>query len=466
MARRQSPSRRGAVLIWVAISIILLFGISAMAIDLSTMAMLKTQLQVTATSAAAAGAVDLPDDAQAKASALAYAERNMTIGKHGNVLLAPDVTVGNWNYDTRIFQPNTGPFNAVKVVTRRSDANGNPVDLGLSKIFGYNDDDLVAEAIAARRPRDIMLVLDYSSSMNDDSELRHIGRLGRSAIEANLLQIYTEMGSPRFGNMQWTPRYISSSRVSTVKRQLGLRFVRYPFPSGSWDDYIRYVMEDSDVRNAGYRRRYGYLTLVNYWLDAKPLYSETPVLWRTSEQPITAVKDAVTLFLAYVQVSGANDKVGLVSYTHPTTGAVVERSLTTSMGLVETASREMQAGHYMHYTNIGAGLEAARNELVNNGRTDSFKMVVLITDGKANRPSGFATGKVLQEANRLDNENVPVLTISLGADADADLMGQVASITGGVHFNIPGGKTVAEYEADLKDVFRAIAKFTFTDLVY
>ena len=48
-----------------------------------------------------------------------------------------------------------------------------------------------------------MLVLDYSASMNDDSELRRISEYGegvRETVEANLLQIYQDLGSPTYGN--------------------------------------------------------------------------------------------------------------------------------------------------------------------------------------------------------------------------------------------------------------------------
>ena len=53
---------------------------------------------------------------------------------------------------------------------------------------------------------------------------------------------------------------------------------------------------------------------------------------------------------------------------------------------------------------------------------------------------------------------IPILTISLGADADEDLMNEIAERTNGIHFNIPGGQTVQQYEDDLKDVFTLIAK--------
>ena len=50
------------------------------------------------------------------------------------------------------------------------------------------------------------------------------------------------------------------------------------------------------------------------------------------------------------------------------------------------------------------------------------------------------------------------MTVSLGAAADTALMASIAQMTNGVHFNIPGGQSVSDYEEDLKDVFREIAK--------
>ena len=38
-------------------------------------------------------------------------------------------------------------------------------------------------------------------------------------------------------------------------------------------------------------------------------------------------------------------------------------------------------------------------------------------------------------------------------------MQQVADITNGMHFNIPGGGSVASYEADLNDTFKEIAAY-------
>jgi len=213
------------------------------------------------------------------------------------------------------------------------------------------------------------------------------------------------------------------------------------------------------VYRAGNRKKYGYMTLVNYWLEKKPMFSQTPDLWKTSEQPITALKNSVTLFLNYISEADVDDRVGLSVYTSSNGTALLEHQLSYDYSNIDYISRHRQAGHYHTMTNIGDGIRNAREHLVAAGRNGAYKMIVLMTDGKANRPSGVDPKQyALQQAEKAGDLGIPVLTISLGADADKDLMDGIAEKTGGIHFNIPGGQTVQEYEEDLKDVFVLIAK--------
>ena len=86
-------------------------------------------------------------------------------------------------------------------------------------------------------------------------------------------------------------------------------------------------------------------------------------------------------------------------------------------------------------------------------------MIVLMTDGIANRPTNESTARalVLSEANACSAARIPVVTVSLGAGADVELMQQVADTSGGVHFNIPGGQTGSECEQDLQQIFGQVA---------
>jgi hypothetical protein len=440
-----------------AILMAILLGMLAFSLDMGYIVMARTEIQRSVDSGALAAAGHLGEGIPvAEATAVQYVQDNLVTG---DPVPGGEITVefGQWDDVSRTFTLNSDTPGAVRVFSRQPNR---PLFFG--RIFGQNSFSVAADAVATYRPRDIVVVLDYSASMNDDSELKHINKLGRTAIEANLLQIYNELGSPTFGSLQWTPVYHASDDVNTVMRAFGLDTVAYPYPRGGWADYINYVRTNGTINSAGYRKRYGYLTLVNYWLDRQPQYDETPDLWKTSEQPITAVKDGFSVFLGYMQLVDTNDRVGLSVYTAADGTGKLESELTDDFLLVENISRQRQAGHYHNYTNISAGMQKARVELEDNGRAGALRMMVLMTDGKANwhnnsyNPTA-ARNNVRTEAQRAAAKGFPIVSISLGADADAGLMQEVADITGGIHFNIPGGSSVADYEEDLEEVFRQIA---------
>jgi Mg-chelatase subunit ChlD len=219
------------------------------------------------------------------------------------------------------------------------------------------------------------------------------------------------------------------------------------------------VKSSSYISAAGYRKKYGCLTLVNYWLEQQPGSAQTPDLWKVSAQPVTAVKDAVGVFMDYIQEVDCKDRVGLVIYNSPSQTAVLEYPLSSDFAQIQNTAQHRQAGHYDQFTNIGAGIHQARLELASHARPGAFKMIVLMTDGQANRPydESYAKSYVLEQAQAVAQEKYPIVTVSLGNAADTGLMQQVADITKGVHFNIPGGQAVINYRANLLEVFRKTA---------
>lgn len=87
-------------------------------------------------------------------------------------------------------------------------------------------------------------------------------------------------------------------------------------------------------------------------------------------------------------------------------------------------------------------------------------MMVLMTDGVVNMPTGNSASDkqlVLDEANKASSDKIPVITIALGAYADTALMQQVADITGGAAFVVPGGQPIADVKQQLEDVFGQVA---------
>jgi Mg-chelatase subunit ChlD len=478
---RSRRRRKGAILVFAAFMLIVMLAMLAFAVDLGYVMNVQTELKRATDAAALAGAGSLADGPDvARLQALDFMLRNPVAGRvvaeqeNREALLAawlaehPDefqVELGDWDPETKTFAQGDVLPSTIRVVASRNNAS-----LFFGKILGQGTFSVTAESIARYMPRDIVLVLDFSASMNDDSELRRIHEYGedvRETIEANLLQIYQELGSPTYGDMQFQPQYISSTYNSTIKQTLGLLKyeggswveVPYPYPSGSWDSYIDYVKSSSYLYYAGYRKKYGYMTLINYWLEQKPGHDQTPDLWKVSAQPVTAVKDAVGVFMEYIQEVDCKDRVGLVIYNSPSQTAVLEYPLTDDFAQIENTAEHRQAGHYDQYTNIGAGIYQARLELASHARPGAFKMIVLMTDGQANRPSNesYAKSYVLQQAQAVAGEKYPIVTVSLGNAADTDLMQQVADITKGIHFNVPGGESVVDYREDLLAVFRKIA---------
>lgn len=455
--RLSGRQRRGAVIVLTTVLLVLLFFLIAVAIDIGYIQVERTSLQAATDATALAAAGVLMDGTEASAEAgVVYLQKNPVTGR---ILSASDAQFefGFWDPETHTFTITDQSPNAVRVTT---------TDTGRSLFFGgvlgKGTFDGTAQAIATYQPRDIALVLDYSGSMCYDSQFRNISLLGKAAIEANLLQIYNELGSPTYGSLTFTPVSYGSSGTSNSKvlKNFGLDKVAYPYKDGSWSEWVDYVQTDSYVNSAGYRNKYGYMTWINYLLAKHCGASDTAGLWATSEQPITALKDAVDVFLAYLGEHSTEDRASLSIYTYSDGTAILEQALTTDYSLVSTKCRQRQAGHYTGATNISAGMNKGRIDLQDKGRPGALRMMVLITDGVVNMPTGNSSkdkALVLQEAQACADAKIPVVTIALGAFADVALMQQVADISGGACFVVEGGRPIEDVKADLEKVFHDVA---------
>lgn len=455
--RHSWRSRKGIILVLTALLLVFMVALIAFAVDLGYIAITKTELQSAIDAATLAGAGDLVNGTTAaRATALNFLAQNKVGGR---TLDASNVNIefGIWDANSRTFTVNNTVFNGVRITGTN---NNQPLFFGSA--LGRSTFNLETKSTAVYKPRDVAFVLDYSGSMGYDSQFRSISKLGQPAIEANLLQIYQQLGSPTYGTLTYTPvKYGSSSTSnSDVLKNFKLDKVAWPNPSGSWDNYVDYVQTDSYVKAAGYQNCYGYMTWVNYLQAKQSGNSRTPALKNVSEQPLTCLKDAVDAFLAYLTAHATDDQVSLSIYSYSDNTAVLEQGLTKNYSLVSNITRARQAGHYVGGTNISAGMTKGRQELQNRGRAGALNMMVLITDGVVNLPSGNTTNDkaaVIKEANLCAAANIPIVTIALGAEADAALMKQVSDITGGAAYVVPGGLTIAQVKAQLEAVFAQVA---------
>ncbi len=150
--------QRGSILSIMGFGLVIAAGLSALAVDMSYLYVLKGRLQSTADFAVLAAVTQLPDEDAARTTALDYTAKNMPAAKHGTVLANADVVTGNWDADTRTFTPAGSPINAVRAVTRRSQANGNAAGMFFARILGFDDVDMQTTAIASSAGADACVI--------------------------------------------------------------------------------------------------------------------------------------------------------------------------------------------------------------------------------------------------------------------------------------------------------------------
>lgn len=183
--------RRGIILPLMAIGLVGMFGFVALAVDLGIVAVARTQCQDAADSAAMAGARTLTGDTTTNNNVQAAVENAATAATANSVLSAPiptshvTIEVGTYAYDSTTQSFPTTPFPGLVTVTPGSSPGANGTanwslvqatvayqgDYAFAKIFGLNIFSLSTTAVAAHRPRDLAIILDYSGSMRFGSLL-------------------------------------------------------------------------------------------------------------------------------------------------------------------------------------------------------------------------------------------------------------------------------------------------------
>jgi Mg-chelatase subunit ChlD len=171
--KRTRFTRRAAALIIAAVAMLLIIGVTALAVDGSLLLMTRNSCQVTADAAALAAVSYLPDTSNAKSIAVDYAEKNLPTTANGTVLLNSDAVPGHWISASRTFVPNGSPVDSMKVTVRRSQSNNNPMSLMFAKSFGagFDSADVVASAVAtttSKKGLDVMIVQDVTGSFSTD----------------------------------------------------------------------------------------------------------------------------------------------------------------------------------------------------------------------------------------------------------------------------------------------------------
>jgi hypothetical protein len=291
---------------------------------------------------------------------------------------------------------------------------------------------------------------------------------------------------------------------TNVKSCFGLTNLAYPYPSGTWDDYIDFVRTNSKLNDKGYREKFGGLTFVNYILKNRSSNSQTPALATTKHYPFHAIKLGHELLCDFLGNLGFNDTLGMVSYdtyhrveqTQAASGSIpaVDISgepLGTDYEAVNNLMKYKQANHYYASTNIGGGMRSAIALLDTHGRAGARPNIILMTDGNANvtngtttLPSGYeswfngydgdgttyalnydnpssselsARQSLMYEVHDAVSKGYTIHTIAVGSDADWRTMKAIAHYAGGEFIYVPGGTSTETMEANMMAAFHKIA---------
>jgi len=605
--RGDQTRRRGIITVLSVACLPVIFAFVAMAVDSGRISLERTRMQMGVDAAALAAsqeitgvlqeAAEIDGDATVDANSIAVARARETaadVAARNGVYIDPDVDV---TFGKRVFDEATGewpitwgaePFNVVRVQARRDNTDTSASDGRFPLVFGWAvgkpSVEIGAAASAFVEARDIVVVMDFSGSMNDDSELKRstIDKLGIDALTANMAEC-VEARDANTGSMVAEPQYVtlpgyplwggsSHANVTFKNRSVevtssnsiyyvvlmfsdgnyeffsgyfgnsgeftdpqddpgwyddryerritgayvyggntwnycefdedamleyfGLDSTPYPYPSGNWEDVVEHCMYDNNVLRAGYRNALGGVVWVDYLLRYKYLHSRTPDLWKTPHYPFNAVKNGSTLFLDFLAEMDFGDEVGLVSYATYARwedelyddGYHIDLSadpISRDYDSIDQIQRHKQAGHYANTTAIGDGLLNAREMLQSHMRYGARPTILLMTDGLANVcPGGwnlpgdfdwnqwtdydgdgyadYSTNNrkkqyAFYQATEAIRRGISIHTMSVGLNADEDLMEAIAFAGSGVWIPVEGGTTVAQMEEEMRAAFRQIA---------
>jgi hypothetical protein len=290
---------------------------------------------------------------------------------------------------------------------------------------------------------------------------------------------------------------------SNVVASFGLNNVTYPYPSGSWTDFVDFVRDSDILDDKGYCEKYGGLTFVNYILRQKSSYSQTPALATARHYPFHAIKQGHVLMCDFLEDLGFDDHLGMVSYDTqhriettmsgdglPTVN-ISAAPLGTNYDAVANLMLYKQANHYFPSTNISGGMVSAIALLDEHKRSGARQNILLMTDGNANVTEGSTTlpgdyqswftgydgagtsydvtyggasssiinarSALLNQVHAAVGKEYVIHTIAVGADADWKTMKAIAHYSGGEYIRVEGGTTTEELEAQLLAAFHKIA---------
>ena len=467
---RTPDSRRGIAVVLTGFCLCVVFAFVAMSVDTGRMVLTETNMQNGVDAAALAAAQEITAavhaagasnssvnlDANSIAAAAARSMAEQVAAANGIYIdPATDVRFGKRSYnETNGTWPivwDQSPYNVVQVVARRTNEDTTAPDGQLPLAFGWavgrSKVPIQASATAFVEARDIVTVLDFSASMNDDSSLKSINSLGQSAVEDSLDAMWDSLADanlqwPDTGNPKILPAYgrinsysgtyYSSNNTNYIFNYLKLGernsdgSPKYPFPQSGrysdgtprpqpsasysdalWKDYIYHTRR----LNGPYRKKYGFRTIMDYLQEKRYSRTSSEDMWRMPHYPFNAIKNGASLFCEFLTDLDFGDQLGLVSYgawavkewSHYDGEVDIDISddpITNDYATIDTIQRRHQAGDYDGWTGMGDGILKAHELLIGSPgdpdddghvRYGARPTMLIMTDGQTNQgPSGWS----------------------------------------------------------------------------
>lgn len=260
-----SSSRRGVFLVVGAVVMIAALAITALAVDIGVASLTKSQMQAAVDSSALAAAMEitnaLANAGNQPGDIFAYAQsqartKAQSVAQINNVYVgASDITFGRRYYDSTSktykvdWNAGANQTNVVKVTARRDGTNTSAPDGKLPSLFAGSGTTIRTDATAFIDPRDMVIVQDFSRSMNFDSYFTDEVTTGltQTQIEDCLSMVWSDLQPLTLGTLPYTPEYFSQAQTSTsvtgtvtfkgtsvaITNTTGMKSIVLTFSSGS-----------------------------------------------------------------------------------------------------------------------------------------------------------------------------------------------------------------------------------------
>ncbi len=164
-----------------------------------------------------------------------------------------------------------------------------------------------------------------------------------------------------------------------------------------------------------------------------------------SNSKIVDAKDAANTFISYL---GSNDQSSLVSFAD---SATLDQQFTNIHSNTQNAVNALTTGGA---TNIGDAIVLANQEITLSGRANpqANKIVILLTDGIANRPNGVGDPELYAKEKAVEAaaQDIKIFTIGLGSDVNETMLQDIATITSADYYYAPTS-------AELEDIYNQIS---------